>query len=154
MVQIHGLGALARLALLSLFIPLGLGCSSKSIKEAILPKASVMGVTLVELTPQQMTLKVDVKTDDVELMLGMLKVKYKVTILDSELGQQNENVPTTELLNLRDSGFAFLIHIPLDKPKTEPAKLGYVLQGAVVFKVIAKIADVKFTHQGEIPLNP
>jgi hypothetical protein len=145
---------IARLALVVLVVPFVAGCSTKSIREKLTPKASVMGVTLVELTPQQMTLKVDVKTDDVELMLGMVKMKYKVTILDSELGQQSDNVPTTELLNMKDSGFAFLVRIPLDKPRTEPAKLGYVLQGSIVFKVIAKLADVQFAHQGEFALNP
>jgi hypothetical protein len=87
-------------------------------------------------------------------MLGMVKMKYKITILDSELGQPNDHVLTTELLKLDDRGFAFLVKIPLDRPRSEPVKLGYVLQGAIVFKGIAKIADVKFAHQGELALNP
>lgn len=143
-----------RIAVLAFLIPLGLGCSTKSIQEKLTPKASVLGVSIVEMTPQQVTLKVDVKTDDVDLMLGMVKMKYKMTILDTGLGQQNDHVPTTELLNLTDSGFAFLVRIPLDKPRTEPTKLGYLLQGSIVFKVIAKIADVPFSYQGELALNP
>ncbi len=150
----EGLGLLARVAVVALVMPLGLGCSARSIKEKLIPKASVMGVTVVELNPHQLTLKVNVKTDDVDLMLGMVKMKYKITLLDSELGQSSDHVPTTELMNLDDSGFAFLVKIPLDKPRTEPAKLGYLLQGAIVFKVIAKIADVQFAHQGELALNP
>ncbi|HVE40989.1 MAG TPA: hypothetical protein VNM14_13930 [Planctomycetota bacterium] len=145
---------MVRAALLAFLVPLAAGCSTSSIKEKLIPKASVLGVTVVELNPQQLTLKVNVKTDDVDLMLGMVKMKYKITLLDSELGQQNDHVPTTELMNLDDSGFAFLVKIPLDKPRTEPVKLGYVLQGAIVFKVIAKIADVRFAHQGELALNP
>jgi hypothetical protein len=145
---------MVRATLLAFLLPLAAGCSTSSIKEKLLPKASVLGVTVVELNPHQLTLKVDVKTDDVDLMLGMLKMKYKITILESGLAQQNENVPTTELQKLDDSGFAFLVKIPLDKPRTDPAKLGYVLQGAIVFKVIAKIADVQFAHQGELALNP
>jgi len=42
-------------------------------------------VTVVELNPQQLTLKVNVKPVDVDLMLWMMKMKYKITILDSEL---------------------------------------------------------------------
>jgi len=145
---------MVRAALLAFLVPLAAGCSTSSIKEKLIPKASVLGVTVVELNPQQLTLKVNVKTDDVDLMLGMVKMKYKITLLDSELGQQNDHVPTTELMNLDDSGFAFLVKIPLDKPRTEPVKLGYVLQAAIVFKVIAKIADVRFAHQGELALNP
>jgi hypothetical protein len=145
---------MARAAFLAFLIPLTAGCSASSIKEKILPKASVLGVTVVELNSQQLTLKVDVKTDDVDLMLGMVKMKYKISILDSELGQQNDHVATSELLNLNDSGFAFLVRIPLDKPRSEPVKLGYILQGAIVFKVIAKIADVRFSHQGELALAP
>jgi len=145
---------LARLVVVALFVPLSFGCSAKTIKAKLLPKASVAGVTLVELTPQQMTLKVDVKTDDVDLMLGMVKMKYKVTILDTPLGQQNDHVATSELMNLNDSGFAFLVRIPLDKPRTEPTKLGFIVQGSIVLKVIAKIADVPFSAQGEIPLQP
>ncbi len=114
----------------------------------------MLGVSVVEVSPQQVTLKVDVKTDDVDLMLGMVKMKYKITILDSDLEHQNDHVPTTELMNLNDSGFAFLVRIPLDKPRTQPTKLGYQLQGSIVFKVIAKIADVRFSHQGELALNP
>lgn len=145
---------IVRLAVLALVIPMGVGCSTKSIKEKLLPKADVLGVSLVELTPQQMTLKVDVRTDDVDLLLGMVKMKYKITILDSDVTQQNDHVPTTELLNLNDSGFSFLVRVPLDKPKTEPTKLGYAIQGAITLKVIAKIADVHFSHQGELALNP
>jgi len=143
-----------RVALLALVVPMGLGCSTKSIKEKLIPKASVMGVTVVELTPHQLTLKVDMKTDDVDLMLGMVKMKYKLTVLDSELGHQNDNVPSTELMNLTDSGFAFMVKIPLDKPRTDPVKMGYLIQGSIVFKVIAKIADVPFSYQGELALKP
>ena len=150
----EGLRTLVRVAVLALLVPLGLGCSTQSIKEKLLPKASVLGVSVVEVSPQQVTLKVDVKTDDVDLMLGMVKMKYKITILDSDLEHQNDHVPTTELMNLNDSGFAFLVRIPLDKPRTQPTKLGYQLQGSIVFKVIAKIADVRFSHQGELALNP
>jgi hypothetical protein len=145
---------MVRAAFFALLVPLVAGCSTSSIKEKILPKASVMGVTVVELNPHQLTLKVDVKTDDVDLMIGMVKMKYKITILDGELGQQNDHVTKAELLKLDDSGFAFLVKIPLDKPRSEPVKLGYVLQGAIVFKVIAKIADVQFAHQGELALTP
>ena len=100
---------MARFAFLMLLVPLTAGCSTSSIKEKLLPKASVLGVSVVEMTPQQLTLKVDVKTNDVDLMLGMVKMKYKITILDSELGQQSENVPTTELQHL-DEVFADIGH--------------------------------------------
>jgi len=46
------------------------------------------------------------------------------------------------------------VKIPLDRPQTEPVKLGYVLQGAIVFKVIARIADVHCSRQGELALAP
>lgn len=150
----QGSRILVRVAVLGLVVPLGLGCSARSIKEKFTPKASVLGVSVVEITPQQITLKVDVQTDDVDLMLGMVKMKYKLAILDSDLGHQDDHVPTTELKHLHDSGFAFLVKIPLDKPRTEPVKLGYQLEGSIVFKVIAKIADVRFSHQGELALNP
>jgi hypothetical protein len=55
--------------------PLAAGCGTSSIKEELLPKASVPGVTVVELNPRQLTLKVNVKTVDVDLMLGMVKMK-------------------------------------------------------------------------------
>lgn len=145
---------IVRIAVLVALAALGPSCSTKSIKEKLIPKASVLGVSVVELTPQQMTLKVDVKTDDVDLMLGMVKLKYRFTVLESELGKRDDHVPATELMHLDDSGFAFLVRIPLDKPRTEPVKLGYQLQGSIVFKVIAKIADVPFSHQGELALNP
>ena len=142
----------ARLALLVFCIPPVMGCgTARSITESLTPKASVLGVSVVEITPEQMTLKVNIKTDDVDLMLGMVKMKYKLTILDTALGQQNDNVPATELIELRDSGFAFLVRIPLDGQRRE-TKLGYVVQGSIVFKVIAKIADVHFQHQGELAL--
>ena len=150
----EGLRIPARAAVLAFVVPLAFGCSTKSIKEKLTPTASVMGVTVVEINPQQITLKVDVKTDDVDLMLGMVKMKYKITFLDSTPGHENDHVPTTELMNLKDSGFAFLVRIPLDQARTETTKLGYQLQGAIVFRVIAKIADVRFSHQGELALNP
>lgn len=141
---------IARLAVLSL-APLAFGCGTSSIKEKLLPKASVLGVSLVEVTPAYALVKVDIKTDDVDLMLGIVKMKYKMTILDAELGH---DVPPTELLQLRDSGFAFLVKIPLDRSTTEATKVGYLLQGSIVFKVIAKIADVPFSYQGELALKP
>lgn len=141
-----------RIAVLALAPLLAVGCSTKSIREKFTPKASVLGVTIVEVNPHQVTLKVDVKTDDVDLMLGMVKMKYKMTILESELG--SDHVPSSELLHLKDSGFAFLVKIPLDPSKAEPAKLDYLLQGSIVFKVIAKIADVPFSYQGALALKP
>ncbi|MBV8881891.1 MAG: hypothetical protein JO332_18170 [Planctomycetaceae bacterium] len=140
-----------RLAVLALVPLLAVGCSTKSIREKLTPKASVLGVSIVELTPHQATLKVDVKTDDVDLMLGMVKMKYKITILETEHG--SDHVATSELLNLSDSGFAFLIRIPLDQSQAA-TKLSYLLQGSIVFKVIAKIADVPFSYQGDLALNP
>jgi hypothetical protein len=141
-----------RIAVLALAPLVAVGCSTKSMKEKLTPKASVLGVSIVEITPQQVTLKVDVKTDDVDLMLGMVKMKYRMTILEAEHG--SDHVPASELLHLKHSGFAFLVKIPLDPSKAEPMKVDYLLQGSIVFKVIAKIADVPFSYQGELALKP
>ena len=145
-----------RWALLLLCAPVAAGCGGtvKSIKEKLNPKASVMGVSIVDVTPQYVTLKVDVKTDDVDLMLGMVKLKYKFSMIDASNDLQNDNVPPTDLLNLRDSGFAFLVKIPLERAAAENQKLGYLIQGSIVFKVIAKIADVPFSYQGDMSFKP
>lgn len=139
-----------RWALLVLVAPLAAGCgTAKSVKEKLTPKASVMGVSVVDIQPTHMTLKVDIKTDDVDLMLGMVKLKYKFTML--EVGEQgSDGIPPADLLNLSDSGFAFLVKVPFTQAGAEKAKLGYLVQGSIVFKVIAKLADVPFSYQGEL----
>lgn len=146
---------LIRVAFLLFLASVSASCSGtvKSIKEKLNPKASVMGVSVVEFTPTHMTLKVDVKTDDVDLMLGMVKMKYKFTVLDTAKEHGSDSVLANELLGLTDSGFAFLVKIPFDKAAGE-SKLGYLVQGSIVFKVIAKIADVPFSYKGEVALNP
>jgi hypothetical protein len=145
-----------RWAMLLLCAPVVAGCGGtiKSIKEKLDPKASVLGVSIVEVTPQYVTVKVDVKTEDVDLMLGMVKMKYKLTLIETSKEQTNDSVLPAELMNLRDSGFSFLVKIPLDKAGSEDQKVAYLIQGSIVFKVIAKIADVKFSHQGDLKLNP
>jgi len=143
-----------RWAFLLLCVPVVAGCSTKSIKDKLTPKASVMGVSIVDVSPQYITMKVDVKTDDVDLMLGMVKLKYKLTLLETSKEQANENVLPTELMNLQKSGFSFLVRIPLEKAAAENQKLAYLIQGSIVFKVIAKIADVPFSYQGDLALKP
>jgi hypothetical protein len=143
-----------RRALLLLCVPLLSGCgTANSVKEKLTPKASVLGVSVVDVTPQFMTVKVDVKTDDVDLMLGMVKMKYRFTLLDAAAEQRNDNVLPGELMHLKDSGFAFLVKIPFDRA-ADRAKLGYLVQGSIVFKLIAEIADVPFSYQGEFSLKP
>ena len=137
--------------LLMLWAPLAAGCGS--VKERLLPKASVLGVSVVGVTPEHLVVRVDVKTDDVDLMLGMVKVKYKLTLLDSSKEHRNDNVARTDLVDVRDSGFAFLVKIPLANAQPE-TKLNYRIQGEVVFQFIAKIAEAGFSHQGEFTLKP
>jgi len=137
--------------LLLLWAPLASGCGS--VKEKLLPKAEVLGVSVVGVTPEHLMVRVDVKTDDVDLMLGMVKVKYKLTLLDTSQEHRNDNVRKADLVDIRDSGFAFLVKIPLTQAAGE-TKLGYKIEGEVVFQVIAKIAEAEFSHKGEFTLKP
>ena len=138
-----------RWALLLCLVPAMGGCGvRKAVKEALDPKASVMGVSIVEVTSEHVTVRVDVKTEDVDLMLGMVKVKYKLSLIDTSQDQSNGEVPPAQLLNLSDSGFSFLVKIPVAKAGAKDQKYDYLIQGAVVFKVIAKIADVPFSYRG------
>lgn len=144
-----------RWAVLLLCVPAVAGCGAgKAIREKLNPKASVMDVSIVDVTPQHVTLKVDVKTDDVDLMLGMVKLKYKFSMIDTSNNLQNDNVPPADLMNLSDSGFAFLVKVPLEKAASESQKFDYLIQGSIVFKVIAKIADVPFSYQGDLSFKP
>src|SRR5262247_2382651 len=77
-------------AVLMLWAPFAAGCGS--VREKLLPKADVLGVSVVEVTPEHILVRVDVKTDDVDLMLGMVKVKYKLTLLDTAQAHQNDNL--------------------------------------------------------------
>jgi hypothetical protein len=138
-------------AVLLLWAPLAAGCGS--VKERLIPKASVLGVSVVGVTPEHITVRVDVKTDDVDLMLGMVKVKYKLTLLDTSQEHQHDNLAKKDLVDIHDSGFAFLVKIPIAKAEGE-TKLGYKIQGEVVFRLIAKIAEAEFSHQGEFSLKP
>jgi hypothetical protein len=144
-----------RWMLLLLCVPAVAGCGGtvKSIKEKLNPKASVMGVSIVDVNPQYVTMRVNVKTDDVDLMLGMVKMKYKLTLLETSK-EQASDLPPTELLELKDSGFAFLVKIPLEKAAAENQKMAYLIQGSIVFKVIAKLADVPFSYQGDLSFKP
>jgi len=136
---------------LLLWAPLAAGCGS--VREKLIPKADVLGVRVVEVTPEHITVRVDVRTDDVDLMLGMVKVKYKLTLLDTSREHQHDNLVKKDLIDVRDSGFAFLVKIPLAKSEGE-TKLGYKIQGEVVFRLIAKIAEAEFSHQGEFSIKP
>ena len=137
--------------LLMLWAPLAAGCGS--IREKLIPKASVLGVKVVSITPEHIVVRVDVQTDDVDLMLGMLKVKYKLTLLDSSQEHRHDNLSKSDLVDIRDSGFAFLVKIPLAKAQEE-TRLGYRIEGEVVFRLIAKIAEAEFHHRGEISIKP
>lgn len=144
-----------RWALLLFLAPAIGGCGiPKTIKEKLNPKASISGVSIVDVTPEHVTLRVNVKTEDVDLMLGMVKLKYKFSMIDATREQQNDNVPPTDLLDLRDSGFAFLVKIPLAQAAAESQKYDYLIQGSIVFKVIAKIADVPFSYRGAMSFKP
>lgn len=136
--------------LLLLCAPLA-GCGS--VKEKFLPKADVLGVSVVGVTPEHVIVRVDVKTDDVDLMLGMVKVKYKLTLLDNSRVHRNDDLRKGDLVNIHDSGFAFLVKIPLTKAEAE-TKLGYRIEGEVVFQLIAKIAEAEFSHRGEFTIKP
>ena len=136
--------------LLLLWAPLTAGCG---VKDKLLPKASVLGVSVVGVTPEHLLVRVDVKTDDVDLGLGMVKVKYKLTLLDTSEEQRNDNLQRKDMVDIRDSGFAFLVKIPLTRAQEE-TKLGYKIQGEVVFQFIAKIAEAEFSHQGEFKIKP
>jgi hypothetical protein len=142
--------ALRFAAVLLLGAPLA-GCGS--VKEKLLPKADVMGVSVVGVTPEHILVRVDVKTDDVDLMLGMVKVKYKLTLLDNSQVHRNDDVRKSDLVNIHDSGFAFLVKIPLTRAEAE-TKLGYKIEGEVVFQLIAKIAEAEFSHRGEFKIKP
>ena len=103
-----------RWALLLFVVPMVAGCGiKKTVKEKLNPKASIAGVSIVNVTPEHVTLRVDVKTEDVELMLGMVKLKYKFSMIDATQEQTNDNVQPTDLLAMSDSGFAFLVKVPL-----------------------------------------
>jgi hypothetical protein len=144
-----------RWALLLFLVPAMGGCGAgKTIKEKLNPKAMISGVSIVNVTPEYVTLKVDVKTDDVELMLGMVKLKYKFSMIEASQEQSNESVLPNELLGLSDSGFSFLVKVPISKAGTENQKYDYLIQGSIVFKVIAKIADVPFSYRGAMSFNP
>ena len=144
-----------RWALLLFAVPLVSGCGAgKTIKEKLNPKASISGVSIVNVTPEHVTLRVDVKTEDVELMLGMVKLKYKFSMIDATQEHCNGDVLPNELLALNDSGFAFLVKIPVAKAGAENQKYDYLIQGSIVFKVIAKIADVPFSYRGAMSFTP
>ncbi len=137
--------------LLLLWAPLASGCGS--VKEKLLPKADVLGVSIVGVTPEHILVRVDIKTDDVDLMLGMVKVKYKLTLLDNSQVHRNDDLKKGDLVNIHDSGFAFLVKIPLTRAQAE-TKLGYKIEGEVVFQMIAKIAEAEFSHRGEFTIKP
>ncbi len=142
-----------RWAILLFLVPMLGGCSTKSIREKLNPKASISGVSIVNVTPEHVTLKVDVKTEDVELMLGMVKLKYKFSMIDATQECANDVLPN-ELLGFNDSGFSFLVKIPIAKAGAENQKYDYLIQGSIVFKVIAKIADVPFSYRGAMAFTP
>jgi len=127
------------------------GCGS--VKEKLLPKADVLGVSIVGVTPEHILVRVDIKTDDVDLMLGMVKVKYKLTLLDNSQVHRSDDLKKGDLVNIHDSGFAFLVKIPLTRAQAE-TKLGYKIEGEVVFQMIAKIAEAEFSHRGEFSIKP
>ena len=144
-----------RWALLLCLVPAVGGCGAgKTIKEKLNPKAMISGVSIVNVTPEYVTLKVDVKTEDVELMLGMVKLKYKFSMIDASQEATNDNVLPNELVALSNSGFSFLVKVPLAKAGTENQKYDYLIQGSIVFKVIAKIADVPFSYRGAMAFTP
>jgi hypothetical protein len=144
-----------RWALLLFVLPVLGGCGAgRTIKEKLNPKASISGVSIVNVTPEYVTLKVDVKTEDVELMLGMVKLKYKFSMIDASQEHANDNVLPNELVGLSDSGFAFLVKIPLAKAGADNQKYDYLIQGSIVFKVIAKIADVPFSYRSSMSFTP
>jgi hypothetical protein len=144
-----------RWALLLCLVPAVSGCGAgKTIKEKLNPKASISGVSIVNVTPDYVTLKVDVKTEDVELMLGMVKLKYKFSMIDATQEQANDSVLPNELVGLSDSGFAFLVKVPIAKAGADNQKYDYLIQGSIVFKVIAKIADVPFSYRGAMAFTP
>jgi hypothetical protein len=142
-----------RWSLLLFVVPVLGGCSTKTIKEKLNPKASISGVSIVNVTPEYVTLKVDVKTEDVELMLGMVKLKYKFSMIDATQEQAKDVLPN-ELVGFSDSGFSFLVKIPIARAAAENQKYDYLIQGSIVFKVIAKIADVPFSYRGAMSFTP
>lgn len=139
-----------RLAAPALVLGVLLGCGApRAIKEKLTPKASVLGVSIVEVTPEHTVVRVDVKTDDVNLLLGMVKLRYRFAIQESAQEQQGDVAPG-QLVALSKSGVSFLVKVPHTGAIATGNRFGILVQGALVFKVITEIADIPFSYKGEL----
>ncbi len=146
-------GALRWGVALALCLAAGGGCGVvKKVKEKLNPKASVIRVEILETTPEYMRIRVDVKTEDADLLMGFLKLKYNF-LLDQVSMEHKDNVQKAELKELHKSGLSFVVMIPLEKAKGEGSLLRFEIQGAIVVKIIAEIAEVPFHIKSSIPLK-
>lgn len=141
-------------ALLLLCALLGTGCGGtvKRIKKKFDPTASVVGVTILETTPEHVRIRVDVKTKDADLLLGFLKLKYNF-MLEQASADHRDNVKKADLAELKDSGLSFIVTIPVAKTKTADNTLHYSIQGSIVVKVITELAEIPFSIASSLPLN-
>ena len=147
--QAFGCGVLAFLCLAA-----GSGCGGtyRKLKKKFDPTASVGGVTILETTPEHMRIRVDVVTKDADLLMGFLKLRYNF-VLEQASTIQNDNLKRAELAELKDSGLSFVVTIPLAKSISADNTLRYSIQGSIVVKVIAELAEIPFSLASSIPLK-
>jgi hypothetical protein len=138
---------------LLLFPVLGTGCGvAEKVAEKFDPTASVIRVQILETTPEYTRVRVDVKMEDADLLLGFLKLKYNFLLEQVPVAHQN-NVERAELAELKKSGLSFVVTIPRKKVESEGNVLRYQIQGAIVVKCVAKIAEVPFQYKSQIALQ-
>ena len=138
------------LALLFLGLTTGTGCGiRKRVKKLLNPTASILGVHVVEETPEYTVVRVDMQTDDVNLLLGFVKMRFQVSLEDTPVGG-SENVQKDDLAQLESSGLSFLYTIKHEKGKPPNTKQAIRVSGAIVIKLIAELATIPFEFQGVI----
>ncbi len=130
------------------------GCSGtvKRIKKKFDPTAKVVKVSILESTPEHLKLRVDVKTKDADLLLGFLKLRYNF-LLEQASADANDGVKKSELAALDDSGLSFVVTIPSSKAVSTDNTLRFSIQGSIVIKIIAELAEIPFSLASSIPLN-
>ena len=143
--------ALACAALLALSLT---GCSGtvKRIAKKFNPTAKVLKVSILETTPEHLKIRVDVVTKDADLLLGFLKLRYNFLLEQTSVGA-DDNVKRSELAALDDSGLSFVVTIPLAKTVSTDNTLRFSIQGSIVVKIIAELAEIPFSIESAIPLN-
>ena len=134
--------------------PLGLstgtGCGiRKRVRKLLNPRASVLGIHVVEETPEYTILRVDLGTNDVNLLLGFVKMRYQVSFEETPV-EGHEEVQKDDLAQLNSSGLSFLVTLHHEEGKPRKTEKAIRVSGAIVIKVIAELADIPFEFRGVI----